>query len=258
MSVFNKIKRFINPRSNEYHSLSQETHNVLFSANTINRNIIDLEMMELEIMNRVYKHEKYKSSKKSEDIYPYSDSCNNIFNFLELLEKYYLFISTDISMIDHYYKIRHYILNFINFCDKAIISYTNRYFICHCDSIYSVDGIYNFDAPNVSYLLYDEFCYLNKICELGEIKNMENYDGYINRREYRLYKKNFIMNSSMNIFGSNSNYACHDYKQIRDELNHWLKYFNKLHRYEMANYKTILSKYTILNNNCIENIIDFM
>jgi hypothetical protein len=257
--MFSDITRFINPRSNDFHSDPKEETIMIglsgnfinIKVNTINPDIVFKELNEIEFLMRIYTRGR---ESVTDEPYSYSDRCYIIFSFLEILEKYYLYISMHLSLFKSYYDIRGSIKKLINYC-KLILK-RNDNIPCYCDTIYTPGEDFPiFDLSNTSYLLYDEYCYLEKLCETGEIKNMENYNGYANRRDYRLYKKNFII--VKNRFGKKTD-ACHDYKQINDELHHWLKYFNQLHRHEMANYKNALRVNTILNENCIDLIIEYM
>lgn len=267
-SAFNEITRFINPRSNDFHTDPKEERIMIglsgnfinLKVNTINQDIVVKELKEIELLIKLYNHKRGDPINDDNDLYSYSNPCNIVFNFLELLEKYYLFISTHLSLSKCYYDIKQTIMNLIKICNIILKGYadTGRYIPCYCDTMYSpVHAFGGYDGYDLStsFLLYDEYCYLGYLSEIGEIKNMENYDGYVNRRDYRLYKKNFIIVT--NRFGSNND-ACHDYKQISNELQHWMKYFNQLHRHEMTNYKNALRENTILNDNCIDLIIEYI
>jgi hypothetical protein len=178
------------------------------------------------------------------DYYDYGDRCNIMFILFEFLEKYYLELSTNVFLKKKYYDLRGWIKCFMIHAEHS----SHRQ--CYCDSYYSDD------IGQDSWLLYDEYNYFIDQTKnhSSEYKNyMDNYQDYNDRYLYRFHKKNFIM-----FIGGLRRMVAHDFQQITEELMHWYKYFSRSHRSDIKVVHKVLNKNTILNEDCINLICQFL
>lgn len=184
----------------------------------------------------------------------YCNNCYQLIGLLYIVEKYGMELrgdtnrmkGDDMNFSKHqkiYVTIRDKIQEFIENIDTNYVS-------CYCNENH---GIY----------LNDPECYeIYTNCMISiksKYKHMENYTGYGPKRElYRQYHDDF-MKLEESDDGEIS--SVRDFQKVRDELAHWLKYFNQTHYSIIRKTKKALNKTKItkkLNNDCISHIISFL
>jgi len=178
------------------------------------------------------------------DYYNDGDRCHIMFLLMECLEKYHIEFITQNSLKKKYYDLQKMIKWAIVHSEHS----SHRH--CYCDTYYSDDIREN------SLLLTDEYNYfISKYQQYSSEykKCMENYQLYNERYLYRFYKKNFII-----FIGGLRRTVAHDFIQITEELKHWYKYFSRSHRSDIKVLQEFLNKNTILNEDCIDLICEFI
>ena len=187
------------------------------------------------------------------DIYPYEYShygktCRSAFVMFEFFEKYYEILYDKPELKTLYYSISKYLTNII------LPDLKSDYSKCFCD-IERRQG----DRECV---LFREYEHLDVEREhhadyIGIGKELiDTYTGYQNRKNYRLYHRNFIKVEFMRVRRYSFPMPKHDITQIIAETEHWLSYFNRLNKSDRLELNKLLSKKTI--SDCASIITSFL
>lgn len=196
-----------------------------------------------------------KSAHEDKPHYGYCKPCATIFGIFDFVEKYYKELRGETTTIKGnnteikslYYVIRRKLKEFITYLDEGDIT-------CNCNE------------QNIDYngTLYYNYTYMKELSEQKEYSKMANYTGYGPEREkYRIYHKNFaICIKEHNPLDQDdwSIVMARDFKKVKKEVMHWLKYFVKEHYSVVSNTNKALTTHpnVFLNEDCISAILDYL
>lgn len=186
----------------------------------------------------------------------YCVTCFRMFTLFDFLEKHHKELRGEgkarvygTTLLKFYTVVRDKLQEFIDSIDS------NRYKPCECDA-----QDYRFNGA-----LYDNICRMSEMSEREEYSEMANYTGYGRDREkYRIYHLNFFVVEHLNLFveedrNPNEYYLTRDFQKAKQELLHWLKYFQQRHQTEIDTIeaaKKELDKY--FPRDCVGEIIKFI
>lgn len=148
----------------------------------------------------------------------YCRTCFLVCSLFDFLEKYHKDIRGDYNsriygalLLEFYLMIRKKLKEYIKTIEDNTIDR------CECNTQdYKLNGA-----------IYRNINKMREISQQNEYSKMANYSGYgPERKKYRMYHLNFfIVEEELDGY-----YITRDYEKTKDELLHWLKYFNEEHQ----------------------------
>ena len=180
----------------------------------------------------------------------YCAPCKRLFNLLDFLETHHKEIKgveTKIhgkgnkGLIALHEVVKNKLKEFIEWTEKVDVG------TCYCDDI---DRRYGGN-------IYDNVCHMQDLAEERNYYNAANYKGYGKERElYRIYHLNFFVRVEVD----DEVFIDRDFKKIKEELQHWYKYFSTVHHSVVLDCRQALSTHPRIkiNSDCISDILSFL
>lgn len=178
----------------------------------------------------------------------YCAPCKRLFSLLDFLETHYKEIKGEEvkihgngnkAFIHMHSVIRDKLAEFIEAIE------TKKIENCYCDELDRHGG-----------QIYDNICYLQDLAEEEKYSKMANYKGYGKNREfYRIYHKNFFVYDEPG--GYRAPVIGRDFDKIKEELQHWHKYFSTPH-HSVVLVRQALEGTLKINSDCIGEIMSFL
>jgi hypothetical protein len=106
--------------------------------------------------------------------------------------------------------------------------------------------------------IYDNICRMQDLATEEKYSKMANYKGYGKNRElYRIYHKNFFVFYEP---GDGTTVIGRDFDKIRDEFQHWHKYFSTAHHSTILETRHVLTAHpgVKINSDCIGEVLSFL